>query len=76
MNRLAMGVVAPGGSLLTCSCSGLISEPDFIEAIRRAGVNAGREVQIFRLSGAAPDHPFLASAPEGRYLKAVWCRLP
>ncbi len=76
MNKLAMGVVAPGGVLLTCSCSGLISEAQFLEAIRRAALHAGRNAQIFRLTGAAPDHPFLAEVPEGRYLKAIWCRLP
>ena len=75
MNRLAMPVIAPGGILLTCSCSGLISEDQFLEAIRRAARDAGREAQVFRVSGAAPDHPFLASVPEGRYLKAVWCRI-
>lgn len=76
MNKLAMAVVAPGGVLLTCSCSGLISEAQFLEAVRRAALHAGRDAQIFRLSGAAPDHPFLAEVPEGRYLKAAWCRLP
>lgn len=76
MNRLAMQVVAPGGILLTCSCSGLITEDQFVEAVRRASVHANRSAQIFRLSGAAADHPFLATAPESRYLKAIWCRLP
>ncbi len=76
MSKLAMAVVSPGGVLLTCSCSGLITESQFLEAVRRAALHARRDAQIFRLSGAAPDHPFLAEVPEGRYLKAVWCRLP
>lgn len=75
MNRLAMEVIAPGGILLTCSCSGLITETDFLETVRRASVHAGRTAQVFRLSGAAPDHPFFATAPESRYLKAIWCRV-
>ena len=75
MNRLAMQVVAPGGVLLTCSCTGLVGEPDFLEMLRRAGWQAGRTLQVFRVSGAAPDHPFFAHVPEGRYLKAVWCRV-
>jgi 23S rRNA (cytosine1962-C5)-methyltransferase len=75
MNRLAMDVVAPGGLLLTCSCSGRITEDEFLGAVRRAAKDAGREAQVFRVSGAAPDHPFMANVPEGRYLKAVWCRL-
>ncbi len=73
MNRLAMGVVRSGGVLLSCSCSGLITEDQFIGTIKRAARQAKRDVQIFRVSGAAPDHPVHIEVPEGRYLKAVWC---
>lgn len=75
MNRLAMDIVSPGGVLLSCSCSGLISEDEFLETIRRAGLHSGRTVQIFRITGAAADHPFHAAVPESRYLKAVWARI-
>ena len=75
MNRLALHITAPGGIFLTCSCSGLISEEMFLDTVRKAAWQAGRTVQIFRLSGAAPDHPFMAHVAEGRYLKAVWCRV-
>jgi 23S rRNA (cytosine1962-C5)-methyltransferase len=75
MNRLALQAVAPGGIFLTCSCTGLVSEADFLETLRRAAWQAGRTVQVFRISGAAPDHPFLVHVPEGRYLKAVFCRV-
>lgn len=75
MNRLAMQVVAPGGLLLTCSCTGLVSEPDFLESIRRAAWQAGRTAQVIRVSGAGADHPYLLHVPEGRYLKAVFLRI-
>jgi 23S rRNA (cytosine1962-C5)-methyltransferase len=75
MNRLALQVVAPGGVFLTCSCTGLVSEADFLESIRRAAWQAGRTLQIFKVGGAAADHPFLLNVPEGRYLKAVFCRV-
>jgi 23S rRNA (cytosine1962-C5)-methyltransferase len=75
MNRLALQVVSPGGILLTCSCTGLVSEADFLESLRRAAWQAGRTIQIFKVSGAGPDHPFLLTVPEGRYLKAVFCRV-
>jgi 23S rRNA (cytosine1962-C5)-methyltransferase len=75
MNRLAMQVVNPGGILLTCSCTGLVGETDFLECLRRAAWQAGRRIQVLRLSGAGPDHPFFLHAPEGRYLKAVFCRV-
>ena len=75
MNRLALMAVAPGGILLTCSCTGLISEETFLETIRRSAWQAGRSVQIIKLAGAGGDHPFLAHVQEGRYLKAVFCRV-
>jgi 23S rRNA (cytosine1962-C5)-methyltransferase len=75
MNRLALQVVRSGGVFLTCSCTGLVSEGDFLESIRRAAWQAGRTLQVFKISGAAPDHPYLLHVPEGRYLKAVFCRV-
>jgi 23S rRNA (cytosine1962-C5)-methyltransferase len=75
MNRLALQAVAPGGIFLTCSCTGLVSEEMFLETLRRAAWQVGRTVQIFNIAGAAPDHPYLVHVPEGRYLKAIFCRV-
>lgn len=75
MNAGAIELIKSGGYLLTCSCSGLIEEEQFIEAVRRAGVRTGRSVQIIDISGAAPDHPWLINVAESRYLKALWCRI-
>jgi 23S rRNA (cytosine1962-C5)-methyltransferase len=75
MNRLALQVVTPGGVFLTCSCTGLVSEADFLESLRRAAWQAGRTLQVFKVAGAGADHPFLLHVPEGRYLKAVFCRV-
>ncbi|NKJ23031.1 class I SAM-dependent rRNA methyltransferase [Dyella sp. SG609] len=75
MNRLALDVIPPGGLLLTCSCTGLVSEADFLEMLRRVALNAGREIQVLEARGAGPDHPVRSDVPEGRYLKAVFCRV-
>jgi 23S rRNA (cytosine1962-C5)-methyltransferase len=75
MNRLALGAVTPGGVFLTCSCTGLVTEEMFLDTLRRAAWQAGRTVQVLRIAGAAPDHPFLVHVPEGRYLKAIFCRV-
>ncbi len=75
MNRLALDVIPPGGLLLTCSCTGLVSEADFLEMLRRVAINAGREIQILEVRGAGADHPVHANVPESRYLKAVFCRV-
>jgi 23S rRNA (cytosine1962-C5)-methyltransferase len=75
MNKLALQAVAPGGIFLTCSCTGLVSEEEFLESVRRAAWQAGRTLQVLRVAGAAADHPFLIHVPESRYLKALFCRV-
>ena len=75
MNKLALGVVKPGGFFASFSCTGLVSEEQFLDMLRRAAFYAGREVQVLRVAGAGPDHPWLAHVPESRYLKAVFCRV-
>jgi 23S rRNA (cytosine1962-C5)-methyltransferase len=74
-NKLALGVVKPGGLFATFSCTGLVSEDQFLDMLRRAAYYAGRTVQVLKVAGAGPDHPWLAQVPESRYLKAVFCRV-
>ena len=75
MNKLAMQVIKPGGVLPTSSCTGLVSEEEFLDMIRRAAFYAGRTVQVLKVAGAGADHPFMAHVKESRYLKAVFCRV-
>ncbi|GIL19805.1 MAG: class I SAM-dependent rRNA methyltransferase [Candidatus Jettenia sp.] len=75
INRLGMQVIRPGGILLTCSCSGLVSEKDFLSILTRSAAEAGVVLQIFKVAGASSDHPFSTIFPEGRYLKAVFARV-
>jgi 23S rRNA (cytosine1962-C5)-methyltransferase len=75
MNRQALSVVKPGGLFVTFSCTGLVSEDEFLESVRRGAFQAQRQVQIFKVTGAASDHPHLVNVPESRYLKAVWARV-
>ena len=75
MNKLALGAVKPGGIFLTCSCTGLVSEEQFLDMLRRAAFSAGSTVQVLEVSGAGADHPWQAHVPESRYLKAAFCRV-
>ena len=72
MNALAFEKVARGGLVVSCSCSGLVSEPDFLEVLGRAALRAGRDVRVLEIGGAAADHPWALAHPAGRYLKVVW----
>lgn len=77
MNRLALPLVAPGGLLLTCTCSGLLEPAEFNRLIQQAARQGipDRSVQILERTGAAPDHPMALDCPETEYLKATWLRV-
>ena len=72
MNALAYEKAPHGGMVLSCSCSGLVSEGEFLATLSRAALRSGREVRILELGGAAPDHPWALSHTQGRYLKVAW----
>jgi 23S rRNA (cytosine1962-C5)-methyltransferase len=74
VNRLAMSLVAPGGWLLTCSCSGLVDADLFQKIVFGASVDARRTFAIAARQGAGGDHPVSLDCPEGEYLKGLWLR--
>jgi 23S rRNA (cytosine1962-C5)-methyltransferase len=71
LNQAAFRRVAPGGLLLTCSCSQLVSEEDFYHAVRTAAAVSGRSTRVMQRLGQAPCHPTSIFHPEGRYLKGL-----
>lgn len=75
MNRLGMQCVKPGGVLVSCSCTGLVSEEDLLLAVRAAATEANMELQVIAIHGAPGDHPWAVRVPEGRYLKAIYTRV-
>jgi 23S rRNA (cytosine1962-C5)-methyltransferase len=75
LNRLALEAVRPGGLVLTCSCSGLVSEETYLGVVRDAALDVHREVRVLAVAGAASDHPVAGAFPEGRYLKALFLQV-
>jgi 23S rRNA (cytosine1962-C5)-methyltransferase len=75
LNVLAMNVTEPGGVLLTCSCSGLMSAADFLPLVRAAARQAGKTARVLQVAGAAPDHPVALDVAETEYLKCVWLQM-
>jgi 23S rRNA (cytosine1962-C5)-methyltransferase len=71
INRRAFQLLNPGGTLVTCSCSYNLSEPEFLEIVREAAADAGRQARVVERRGAARDHPALLSLPESLYLKCL-----
>ena len=71
INRLAFGLLEPGGVLFTYSCSGGISADLFHKIVASAGIDAGVDGYISDRFGGAPDHPMTIDFPEGEYLKGL-----
>jgi 23S rRNA (cytosine1962-C5)-methyltransferase len=70
VNRLALKLLAPGGLLLACSCSGPVDAGLFQKVLFGAALDAGVPACILDKRGAGPDHPVSVDCPEGEYLKA------
>jgi 23S rRNA (cytosine1962-C5)-methyltransferase len=71
LNALAFQAVAPGGILVTCSCSQNIDADTFERIVAAGAKQAGREVRIFERRGPASCHMLPPAFPEGQYLKVV-----
>jgi len=71
INRLALKLLAPGGLLLTFSCSGGISADLFHKIVAGAGLDAGVNAVILQRLEASCDHPTTIEFPEGEYLKGL-----
>jgi 23S rRNA (cytosine1962-C5)-methyltransferase len=75
LNTLGMQVVQPGGILLTCSCSGVISLDDLLGILSQAAQRLHRSVQLLEIYTHGVDHPVNLAMPETAYLKAIFCRV-
>jgi len=69
MNTQAFRIIKPKRFVVSCSCSGLLEEEDFKEAIRKAIQRNGWQARNLTRGGHAADHPTLLQFPEGFYLK-------
>lgn len=75
-NAAAIGLVEPGGYLLTASCSHHVTPDLFSNMLHLAALRAGRLLQVLEVRGAGPDHPQPIHFREGSYLKCVIARVP
>lgn len=75
INRLALALVAPGGLLVSASCSFHVSAEDLLNEVRKAAIKSSRDLQVIAQGHQAPDHPVHPAMPETRYLKAFFSRV-
>lgn len=71
VNLRALKLLAPGGTLVTSTCSYHVSEEMFLGIVLSAAADAGRDVRILEKRTQARDHPVLLSIPETYYLKCL-----
>jgi 23S rRNA (cytosine1962-C5)-methyltransferase len=71
INLRALRLLAPGGILVTCSCSHHVSEAMLLEAVAEASLDAGRTLRVLERRTQSQDHPILLTVPETHYLKCL-----
>lgn len=73
-NGLALQLLAPGGYLMSASCSFHMSEADLLQAVNKAAAKQGARLQLLYRGGQGLDHPVQPMIPETAYLKALLFR--
>jgi 23S rRNA (cytosine1962-C5)-methyltransferase len=71
INLRAMRLLAPGGRLMTFSCSFHVSAETFAEVCRQAAADARVTLRVVETLTQAADHPVLLTVPETGYLKGL-----
>lgn len=74
VNRRAMRLLAPGGVLLTASCSHHVHRDEFMAMLVEAAGDSGRRLVLERVLGQGEDHPEVLTVPESGYLKGALLR--
>ncbi|MBI4932307.1 MAG: class I SAM-dependent rRNA methyltransferase [Actinobacteria bacterium] len=71
LNLLAVKLLAPGGMLMTWSCSGAMGMDLFQKVVAGAALDAKRTVRIVDRLHQPSDHPVPLAFPEAEYLKGL-----
>jgi 23S rRNA (cytosine1962-C5)-methyltransferase len=74
VNLRAMRLLAPGGVLLTASCSFHVGRSTFLAMLADAAGDSGRRLMLEQVLGQGRDHPELLTVPETGYLKGALVR--
>lgn len=74
LNRLGLGLLNPGGLLVSASCSFHLDRDAFLRTVQRGSRRTGLSLQLLEVGGQGPDHPVHPAIPETAYLKTLFFR--
>ncbi len=69
LNLRAMKLTAPGGYLVSCSCSQYMTPELFLQMLKEAAMDCGRQVRLLETLIQSRDHPASLNAEQALYLK-------
>jgi 23S rRNA (cytosine1962-C5)-methyltransferase len=69
LHELALNLLKPNGILATFSCSMHFERDNFIDVLRRVGLQTGKNIQILEQLHQNLDHPIHPAIRETEYLK-------
>jgi 23S rRNA (cytosine1962-C5)-methyltransferase len=74
LNQAALQVLAPGGLLVSASCSFHLTRDSLHDLLRASARHLDRHLVFVARGGQAADHPVHPAIPETDYLKAIFCQ--
>jgi 23S rRNA (cytosine1962-C5)-methyltransferase len=75
LNRQALQLLAPGGFLISSSCSMHLAAERLQQLLLKAARDSGRRLQVLERGFQGVDHPVHPAIPETAYLKTLFCRV-
>lgn len=69
LNLRCMQALAPGGILVSCSCSQFMTPPLFLQMLTEAAGDCGRNARLLETMMQSRDHPAALGAAHAWYLK-------
>lgn len=69
LNLRCMKLVKSGGFFITCSCSQFMTPELFLQMLREAAADSGRQVRLIETLMQSRDHPASLNAEQSLYLK-------
>lgn len=75
LHQLALKLFDRDGLLVSCCCTGLITQTDLEELIAQVAIDSKRDVQFLDRRGPSADHPVAVTCRETGYLKCIISRV-